>query len=514
MTRSRAGRRPQVAHRGARAGRSAGALENRPQPAARVAGVDALLQRRQRQIDQQGDARHVADQDDRAPQGVLEVGEALRRGRRRSRRVSGGGRRRSSSPWRALNSGRVTAAPSRSAKPSRRSTGADARSRCPPAHAPSGDRPVVRPTICRAISAAGFGPWSPAPWMRPESAASCARSARAIAFVQRGLRGVGAKRRHVPLVGPQRAARGRSLRERRRRAHRRMNSSSDRSSFGKVGVPVLPAIQSMSRQWRRRTPARTRGARCRRGGCTKGRSRSPRATSGGIGCIAVGQAPARAARFAAPTRLPTPRTDCTRCGRCTRARRSRPPRAWPSCRPRRARSRARGLAPAFRDDVDDPPPRHFSQSSRARPSGPAEHGANSPGRAQSGRSASARRACPERLAQQAAVRTTNASGAGAHSARRRGAAEQQIALAASFARPRAAAVPAERPARPARPTAVATGELVGAEHAIEEARRIGAHQLAAERAARRIAAPLHASGHARWRASARRRPGRSGKPPP
>ena len=63
-----------------------------------------------------------------------------------------------------------------------------------------------------------------------------------------------------------------------------------------------------------------------------------------------------------------------------------------------------------------------------------------------------------------------------------------------------------------RPLAVREA-LVGAEHAIEEARRVRAHQLAAQAVARRPSA-CAASPRARRRASARRRRDRRGTPRP
>ena len=63
------------------------------------------------------------------------------------------------------------------------------------------------------------------------------------------VRLVGAVRRDVPLVRAQRSA-GRllALVFAPPRAQRRARSSSERSSFGNVGVPVLPAIQSIPLQ--------------------------------------------------------------------------------------------------------------------------------------------------------------------------------------------------------------------------------------------------------------------------
>jgi hypothetical protein len=103
-------------------------------------GVDARLQRRQREIDLHGDPRHVADLDDRAAKRVLHVREARREGsveRPDERRFDArGGEAARVLPSVAVRDRFHLASP--------------------------GMWPVCRAAICMPISAAGLGPWSPA----------------------------------------------------------------------------------------------------------------------------------------------------------------------------------------------------------------------------------------------------------------------------------------------------------------------------------------------------------------
>ena len=267
--------------------------------------------------------------------------------------------------------------------------------------------PILRPTICSAISAAGFGPWSPAPWTRPLARSQLRSASTAIAFVHgpssRGRRGSAAT---YHLYGSQRAARAAPCASGRLAAPPARTgapaASSERPSLGKLGVPVLPASQSMSRQ-RRVEHLLARGAR-------------------GAGAVAVRQAaqdrPRRrrapagsrigAARASAPQPRRTRRRRCrptprSACDRDAAAARSPAPFAGRGERRHHAgdaeHAGARvALAPAFGDDVDDRAAAGTSPSRRRcrrRPSAPAAQRAQDAGveRAPAASGASPRRAC-------------------------------------------------------------------------------------------------------------------------
>ena len=225
-----------------------------------------------------------------------------------------------------------------------------------------------------AISAAGLGPWSPAPCTWPLAFTQLRSVSTAIALVQ-GPRRAGSERYaatyhlcgrselHAAAFAP-----GAALR------HTRASSSSGTPSLGKLGVPVLPASQSKSRQRRasntcsqavREVPARCAVRQPAQDHLGRlARHRAPAAAARGSSA----SPPARAARRA------TPRTESTRCGRRNSAwplaaaasvaimpaTPSALARAWPWPQPSAAMSTT-------------PPPRHFSQSSSLRraPSAPA-----------------------------------------------------------------------------------------------------------------------------------------------
>ena len=174
------------------------------------------------------DRRHVADLDDRAAQRVLHVGEARReraveRPDERRRRLSLGARRRG-----GLRDG-FTSAPlsaTRAAAPGRPRGARRSASRSP------------RPDWVRDRRRRGCGRCRPA---------SCARSARRSPWSSAGRRGSVRYAATYHLYGRSGPHASRSRRGclAPPAAHSRASSSSERSSLGNVGVPVLPAIQSI-----------------------------------------------------------------------------------------------------------------------------------------------------------------------------------------------------------------------------------------------------------------------------
>ena len=387
--------------------------------------------------------------------------------------------------------------------------------------------PVRRPTICIAISAAGFGPWSPAPWMRP-LARSQLRSARtAIAFVHGPV--FAPSPRHVAtyhlyglseLHAPRLASADAGAPSRQRRT----SASSERPSLGKLGVPVLPASQSMSRQ---RLASKTCSQPVRAVPARWLYDRPLRITSAASRGSGLGSAGAGPARRRRGERIVRRGGDAVHGGDEMRARHRRF-----AVRRRRQRRHHPGdaedagarvaLAPAFGDDVDDGAALAFLPVvvAQAAAVGTGGAAAQDAGVERCRRHQADRRAeLPAgRLAEDAAVGDRGRAGRGRSAlvgARER-AAEQQVGLAAALVAFAAAGVPAERLRRRLHfPRPAAGGEvLLAAEHAIEKARRVGSHQLAAQAVARRRRLRA-ASPRARRRGGDRRAlPGRRGMPSP
>ena len=208
----------------------------------------------------------------------------------------------------------------------------------------------------------------------------------------------------VPLVRPQRAAGAAACAASVASApfgHRRASSSSEMPSLGKLGVPVLPASQSMSRQ---RFASNTCSQAVRAVPARWLYDRPLRITVGGLAasrpCAARRrQAPCRGdgvrrvdpARGDAAHRVDQVRRRAPRAGRWPR------PRASPSCRRCRARWRAHGPGPSLRRRRRRPRRRGTSPSRRRSGGGRRRRrrsGARCRRRAPSAASgASARRAC-------------------------------------------------------------------------------------------------------------------------
>ena len=166
------------------------------------------------------------------------------------------------------------------------------------------------------------------------------------------LVGIRPVRRDVPLVRPQRPA-GIAVASRRRRpcAHSAARSESERSSLGNVGVPVLPAIQSM----REHVRASKTCSQARRAVPARWLKDRPLMMTSAASC---------GIRFClASTRLPSARRgppSCCRARALDEMRRAHLGLAVGGCcehghharDAERARARV-ALAPAFGDDVDD-----------------------------------------------------------------------------------------------------------------------------------------------------------------
>ena len=216
---------------------------------------------------------------------------------------------------------------------------------------------------------------------------------------------------------------------------------------------------------------------------------------GGVARDRLGSAPQAAHRVdcelrASPGRVPAPRTrlDEMRLAYVGLAVRGRRERRHHARHAERARARV-ALAPAFGDDVDDDCGRGTSPSRRwlpRRPSAPAAHvrdlrvSSGTALRAANGRA----ELVADRLDQQPSVRDDRGERRVGGVALRRRPRGRTAGRACRSRRARRAQprVPAERaPRPPALPTAARNARSpVGAEHAVEKARRVRAHQLAAQ----------------------------------
>ena len=275
---------------GARAERWAGRSRamrsvKRPQAGCTLSPArDAREQRGQREVDQQRDARDVADQDDGAAQAVVEVVEAAleravegpdeRRAAATRCRARGLAATRTPGPAQAGRGAadrRLIASPPWRRRRARLGDGRAARRAgivdragraADDLHRDLGGR--VRPVVAGAVDAGR------------SRAASCARPARRSPWsTARPWRGRRARRRRTTCTDAASCTRRAWLRgdcgaRRRAKAHQLVEREAvarEARRSGLAGEPVDVAAALA-----RRRPARTRCARCRRGGCTTGRS--------------------------------------------------------------------------------------------------------------------------------------------------------------------------------------------------------------------------------------------------
>ena len=246
------------------------------------------------------------------------------------------------------------------------------------------------------------------------------------------------------------------------------------------------AVRAVPLRWLYDRPLRITAAACGDRPCASGRCRAP--------CRRGGVRPSA-------RREATPRTASTRCGGAT----SR----WPlaaaasvAIMPAMPRALARAWPwPQPSATVSTTaPPRHFSQSSslRRRASAPAAQRRTMPASSAIGFirciDAPALPASGSLISRPKATGVVSALGRSERRRRRRARQpDSRSRLPQSLRAIGAAGVPAERRGRGLhlpRPAAVGV-RLLAAEHAVEEARRVGAHQLAAQAVARRHAVALH-----------------------
>ena len=314
------------------------------------------------------------------------------------------------------------------------------------------DRAGLAAAICSAISAAGFGPWSPAPWMRPESASQLRSVSTAIALVQVPgfARSAGKPRRTTCTAAAGRSAAPGFARRRRPRSAERARSrraSARRWETRRSGLAGDPVDLRQRRASNTCSHALPRSARA------VAERQSAQDHLGGLARDAVGARPAptsaHAQRERASARRATPRTASTRCGRgrlacpfaaaasvaIMPATPSTLARAWPCPQPSATTSTT--------------PPRHFPQSSSLprRPSTPSAHRRSFAGSSATGRTSGTarRRAC--RPARRAGGRTRSSKPSAREPPSSRGSSgrpNSRSPLAAGLARARAARVPAER----------------------------------------------------------------------